>query len=565
MPLSKATLGNALVKTKAIAIKDFERVSKLAQQTEQLLPAMLVSEGILSAEVLRTTMAEFFKVPAIDLLALQIPEDLALLIPPLVAEKLEILPFRKDKSGIHVAMSDPEDTEALKALTKKTGEKIVRYWASPSDIASALQRKKTGKAEAFEEQLTHSLKELEAGAVAHVGTGEEPPIVRIVEALLQHAMKNSASDIHVEPRDQNVDIRFRIDGVLHDITTLPKNIHELIVTRIKILSKLRTDEHLAAQDGKLKFTVLGNRVDVRVSIVPIVYGEKIVMRLLAQQGRGFSLEKLPFSKRDADIIKRNTQKPWGMILATGPTGSGKTTTLYAILKVLNTRQVNISTIEDPVEYDIAGINQIQVNPRTNLTFAHGLRSILRQDPNIIMVGEIRDEETAEIAVNASLTGHLVLSTLHTNDAATTLPRLLDMGIEPFLIASTINIAIGQRLVRALCPKCKKPQTLVTLQLPKEILHVLSASARQTLGRSIKIFTAGGCAVCHQTGYESRIGIYEVLEMDEALRKLVMARATADDIRTQSRASGMTTLVEDGMRKVIAGLTSVEEILRVTKE
>jgi type II secretory ATPase GspE/PulE/Tfp pilus assembly ATPase PilB-like protein len=289
------------------------------------------------------------------------------------------------------------------------------------------------------------------------------------------------------------------------------------------------------------------------------------MRLLAQQGSGFSLDKLPFSERDADIIKRNTEKPWGMILATGPTGSGKTTTLYAILKVLNTRTVNISTIEDPVEYDIAGINQIQVNPRTNLTFAHGLRSILRQDPNIIMVGEIRDEETAGIAVNASLTGHLVLSTLHTNDAATTLPRLLDMGIEPFLIASTINIAIGQRLVRALCPKCKKLQTLVTEQLPKEILHVLSVKARQTLGRSMKIFTAGGCTACHQTGYKSRIGIYEVLEMDEALRKLVMVRATADDIRTQSRASGMTTLVEDGMRKVIAGLTSVEEILRVTKE
>ncbi len=565
MPLSESALRDALVKTKAIPRKDFDRVSKHAREIDQPLSSALLSEGVVTPEALRARMAEYFKVPAIDLSTLQIAEDLRTLVPLLVARRQEILPFRKDRSGIHVAMSDPLDEEAARALGKKTGETIHRYWAAPSEIVGTLVGKEGHTTETFQEQLAHSLKELEAGVVAHAATGEEAPIVRIVEALLHHAMKNSASDVHIEPRDQNVDIRFRIDGVLHDLTTLPKAIHELVVTRIKILGKLRTDEHLAAQDGKLTFLFEGSRVDVRVSIVPIVYGEKVVMRLLAQQGRGFSLERLPFSERDAAIIKRNIQKPWGMILATGPTGSGKTTTLYAILKVLNTRSVNISTIEDPVEYDIAGINQIQVNPRTNLTFAHGLRSILRQDPNIIMVGEIRDEETAQIAVNASLTGHLVLSTLHTNDAATTLPRLLDMGVEPFLIASTVNIAIGQRLVRALCPKCKKAQTIVTEHLPEEILHVLSPKARQTLGRSIKVFQAGGCTLCHQTGYESRIGVYEVLEMDETLRKLVMARATSDDIRTQSRASGMTTLVEDGMRKVIAGLTSVEEILRVTKE
>jgi type IV pilus assembly protein PilB len=387
-------------------------------------------------------------------------------------------------------------------------------------------------------------------------------IITFVNELIERAYTMRASDIHADPEDKELRIRLRIDGVLQDICTLPSNIHLEVISRIKILAGLRTDEHQAAQDGRFRATAKdGQAIDIRVSIVPTYYGENAVMRLLADQAEDGDLEKLGFSKLAREKILNAISKPYGMILATGPTGSGKTTTLYTLLKHLNVPDVSIITIEDPIEYAVSGINQIQVNARTGLTFANGLRSILRQDPNIIMVGEIRDSETAGIAVNTALTGHLVLSTLHTNDAATTLPRLLDMKIEPFLIASTVNIAIGQRLVRRICDKCKVGRPLTESEV-KSLSGVLPEGLAK-IGQ--EVFSGEGCEACGNMGYKGRIGIHEVLTIDNSIREAILRKASASEIRSIAVAGGTTTILEDGFSKAVAGVTTIEEVLRMLHE
>ena len=398
--------------------------------------------------------------------------------------------------------------------------------------------------------------------------GKEVSIIRLIDALVERAFKAGASDIHIDPEEKQVRVRFRIDGVLHDTFAFPKELHSEIITRIKVLSGLRTDEHQAAQDGRFKIRMKegeGDFLDVRVSVAPTYYGENSVMRILAKQAEAFTLETMGFSEKDRAKIERAIRTPYGMILCTGPTGSGKTTTLYTVIKILNTPAVSIITIEDPIEYSISGIEQMQVNARAGLTFASGLRSILRQDPNVIMVGEIRDEETAAIAVNAALTGHLMLSTLHTNDAPTTLPRLVDMKVEPFLIASTINVAIGQRLVRKICPDCKIKKKLEDEDL-KSLSGALPAGFLEKLGKKELIFYAGqGCAKCASSGYKGRIGIYEVLEMDDELRQAIVKRADNSEIKKIAIKNGMTTMLEDGFLKALSGVTTIEEILRVIHE
>lgn len=391
-------------------------------------------------------------------------------------------------------------------------------------------------------------------------SADEISIIRLVDALIGHAFKSRTSDIHIDPQEDNVRVRLRIDGVLHDAFILPKNIQQEIISRIKVVSGLRTDEHQAAQDGRFKIPVEDvGYVDIRVSIAPTYYGENAVMRILSERTQ-LALDQLGFSERDLKIIKKEIKKPYGMILATGPTGSGKTTTLYSIIKELNTDEVSIITIEDPIEYSISGIDQIQVQPQAGLTFASGLRSILRQDPNIIMVGEIRDEETAGIAVNAALTGHLLLSTIHTNDSATTLPRLLDMKIEPFLIASTANIAIGQRLVRKLCQNCRFKKNVSEA----EFENLKEAVRPEILGNHREFYAGKGCSIC-EDGYEGRIGIYEVLEVTETIRQLIMKRADSAVIREEAVKEGMTTMFEDGFRKALDGITTIDEIIRIIHE
>jgi type IV pilus assembly protein PilB len=397
---------------------------------------------------------------------------------------------------------------------------------------------------------------------AELARGSQVSIIKLVDAIIEDAHQSRASDIHIDPQGEQVRVRFRVDGILQDEHSLPKTIHSEVVSRVKILAGLRTDEHQAAQDGRFRIFIDETvPIDVRVSVTPTYYGENAVLRLLSDKAEQFTLETLGFSKKDREKILRAIARPYGMILATGPTGSGKTTSLYTLVKILNTKEVSIITIEDPIEYSVEGIDQIQVNPRSGLTFADGLRSILRQDPNIIMVGEIRDKETAGIAVNTALTGHLLLSTLHTNDAATTLPRLLDMKIEPYLIASTVNIAIGQRLVRKICEKCKVAKKISDTEqkslsdgMPAKLIH-----------KGQMFYHGKGCEDCNHTGYRGRIGIYEVMVMDGAVREAILRKAQASEIFDIAVKQGMTPMIEDGFEKAEAGLTTIEEVLRMLHE
>jgi len=395
---------------------------------------------------------------------------------------------------------------------------------------------------------------------------EEISIVNLLQDLILYSYYLRASDLHFEPFDRYIRVRARIDGVMHTIFTLPKEIQDEIITRIKILSNLRIDEHLIPQDGRFKYKVSDEEkeFDIRVSIMPTYYGENCVMRLLVEPEKVFTLENLGFSMRDLEIVKRAILKPYGMILVTGPTGSGKTTTLYTILKLLNSENVTIITLEDPIEYSLEGINQIQVNPQAGLTFDNGLRSILRQDPDIIMVGEIRDKETAAISINAALTGHLLLSTLHTNDSATVFPRLLEMGIEPFLIASTINVVLAQRLVRTICEECKEKRILTDIEI-KGLEQFVPPEIFKQLVQKRQVYYGKGCSICNQTGYLGRIGIFEVLNVSQAIRQAIIERKHSSEIKEIAQKEGMTTIIEDGFSKVLRGITTIEEVLRVIHE
>lgn len=402
-------------------------------------------------------------------------------------------------------------------------------------------------------------------ASAQAKGGRETIIVDLLDRLMLFAHSAGASDIHVEPlSDEEALVRLRVDGLLHDEFPVTKSIHNRVIARLKVMTDMRSDEHRAPQDGRFSFVAGEEKVDVRTSLIPVAHGEKAVMRLLSSTSHSLTLEQLGFSEQDLTRMQAHIQKPWGMILATGPTGSGKTTTIYAVLEQLNQRDVNITTIEDPIEFKIRGINQSQVDRAAKFTFADGLRSLLRQDPDIIMVGEIRDTETAKIAVNAALTGHKMLSTVHTNDAATTIPRLIDMGVEPFLVASTFNVAIAQRLMRRVCEKCKQPTTLskkdATKFLSPEALSALFGSKA-----SASIMQAKGCATCNSTGYKGRVGIYEVLTSSPDIEKLIISRANNTDIRTQAIKEGMTTMESSGIEKVKNGTSTMEEFMRVLHE
>ena len=387
-------------------------------------------------------------------------------------------------------------------------------------------------------------------------------IISLVHDLIIYAHDSRCSDIHMDPTENFLRVRVRVDGDLRQVFSLPKKIHSEVISRIKILSGLRTDEHQAAQDGRFRLNLEGqNPLDVRVSIAPTYYGENAVLRLLAERSENFTLESLGFSKKNQEKILQAIKKPYGMILATGPTGSGKTTTLYTMLKMLNTPEVSIITIEDPIEYAVEGIEQIQVNPRTGLTFAQGLRSILRQDPNVIMVGEIRDHETAGIAVNVALTGHLLLSTLHTNDPATTLPRLLDMKIESYLVASTVNVVIGQRLVRKICEHCKISEKITAAQ----IKNLDGFFIRLGLEDPKILYRGKGCELCNFSGFLGRVPLHEVLTVNEKIKEAILRKAASTEINAIAKQGGMVSMVDDGLEKVLAGITTIEEVLRVSYE
>lgn len=561
MKITKEKFKDILVSPGFITEEQFNDALKKAEDKSQPLEEVLIEKELITDEQLGKLIATETGYKFVNLRETAILEEVLKIVPEIVAKTQKVIVFDKIKEGLKVAMADPGNFKMIDWLERKTGEKIIPYYATKRDIKVSLVHYRKELKKKFKEIIQAQIELAEKGKVK----AEDVPIIKIVDTLVEYAYQNRASDIHIEPLEAEVQVRFRIDGILHNVLTLAKDIHDLIVTRVKVLSKLRTDEHFSAQDGKFEVEFEGERFDIRVSIIPVTEGENIVMRLLSERARRFTLETLGLSDTDLKKLKTAIKKSYGMILATGPTGCGKTTTLYAILKLLNKPEVNICTIEDPVEYDIEGVSQIQVNPKTNLTFTKGLRSIVRQDPDIIMVGEIRDEETADIAINSAMTGHLVLSTMHANTASTNLIRLIDMGIEPFLVASSLNIVIAQRLVRKICMQCRESYELTKKELEKLRLSKSVIKKFFKDKTKIRVYRGKGCRACVNTGYSGRIGIFEVLEMEEDIQGLVMEKANSLLIEKEAIRNGMTTMLDDGINKVLAGLTTIEEIVRVVRE
>jgi type IV pilus assembly protein PilB len=550
-------LTDFLLQANFLTAEQIKNAQEEAKTLNRTFEEILVEKELLKDEELGQIIGDIQGWNYVNLRKEEINEQLLKQVPEEFARGQQLIVLSQNDKGIKVAMNNPDDSPTFHLLQKKLRAPILPYFATRGDLLASFKFYRQEIKNKFDELIQAYAKE------SVLSSGQDSAIIKITDSLLSYGYEKKASDIHIEPQAEYTSVRFRIDGVMHEIVTLPKKVHDLVIMRMKIMAKLRTDEHQTPQDGKIAFRFQNEPVDIRVSIVPTTKGENAVLRLLAEKTQHFVLEELGLSGKNYTILKNNIQKPWGMILATGPTGSGKTTSLYAILKILNTRDVHIATIEDPVEFNNEGITQIQVNPQAKLTFASGLRSLLRQDPNIVMVGEIRDEETAEIAVNAAMTGHLVLSTLHTNDAPTTLPRLLDMGIEPFLVASTVNVAVAQRLVRKICSRCiqshETSKDELQGKLPASVIEQLMQGKEK-----IFLYKGKGCPVCHNTGYAGRLGVFEILEMNDDIRALIMQNASADAIRAKAIEKGMTTMFDDAMDKVRNGLTTVEEMLRVIK-
>ncbi len=582
MKVAESELKNFILDSGLVPRKAVEDAEDTAKEKKQSIGDVLVSEGALTEDALRRIKAYVLGIPFVNLKDRKIDLEVLTLIPEPIARTHSIVAFRKDADALEVAMLDTDDLPAIDSVGKKTGLRILPRLTDDDSLKHVLLQYQKSLKEEFGDLIA-----TEAGKLSLVNeakdsmTGEDLkkmaedlPIVRIVDTLLRHAIIQGASDIHIEQMEQETLVRYRIDGILHDAMTLPKNAGPGIIARIKVLSNLKLDEKRLPQDGRFKMETESDKVSFRVSLLPTFYGEKVVMRLLRETGEGFSLEGLGFHGLPLERIHEAVKATTGIVLASGPTGSGKTTTLYTILDILNTPDVNISTVEDPIEYQMKRVNQTQVNSAIGLTFAQGLRALLRQDPNIIMVGEIRDSETASIAINAALTGHLVLSTIHTNSAAGAIPRLIDMGVEPFLLVSTLRLVVGQRLTRRLC-EAKDPYTLDETEREKiaKKMHFEAAYNALVEEKLVKekskledltFYHPKPSSEC-EDGYKSRMGIHEVLTVSPAIKELILHSGTPDAIEEQARKEGMLTMLEDGIYKAARGITSLEEVLRAISE
>jgi type IV pilus assembly protein PilB len=584
-----------------------EQLASLREQEEtekKPLQDLAIKNNVLSEKDLTKLYADEIEVPFVELNAKDLKKEMLTELPERIARQYSAVVFEVAEDGTkHVAMADPDDIQAINFLRKQLGTGMKVYITPNTNLQAALDQYRGGTSIGTEltKVISSDADEVpEDEEVNEEDVAEDSPIAQTVNLIIEYGIKSGASDIHIEPREEFVVVRYRIDGLLREANKLPRKVLGALVSRIKILSNLKIDEHRAPQDGRFKIEAGGKVYALRVSTLPISDGEKVVMRILDESSKPASFEELGFWGSAMDTLKLAITQPHGMVLVTGPTGSGKSTTLFSVLNMLNSPTVNISTVEDPVEYRIAGVNQTQVNPQAGMTFVSGLRALLRQDPNIIMVGEIRDGETADLGVQAALTGHLVFSTLHTNNAATCLPRLLDMGIEPFLIASTVRVVIGQRLVRRLCVDCReevKPDEALLKQLEKTFdleanggikrIHELEQAAfeggigKSNAGKSkvstgelstttstiTKLYKAheDGCESCNHSGYKGRIGIYEVLNNSEAVQKMIVTNATSETIQEEAIKEGMITMQLDGLIKALRGQTTIEEILRVTAQ
>lgn len=579
------------------------KVLKEQEATEKKpLQDLAIANNIITEKDLTKLYAEEIDIPFVELNAKEIRREILRLIPERIAKQYRVVLFGVGEDGSKLlAMEDPDDIQAINFLQKQLGDELKVYVATTSNIRAALDQYRGNIGTELTKVMTpENQEEEDEEDIDEEDLAEDSPIAQTVNLLIEYAVKSGASDIHIEPRENHVLVRYRVDGILREANKLPKKVMGSLVSRIKILSNLKIDERRAPQDGRFKVQINGGLYALRVSTLPIVDGEKVVMRILNEGTQAATLEELGYWGLALESINKAIVQPHGMVLVTGPTGSGKSTSLFSILSLLNKPSVNISTVEDPVEYRVVGTNQVQVNPKAGMTFVNGLRALLRQDPNIIMVGEIRDGETAGLAVQAALTGHLVFSTLHTNNAATCLPRLLDMNIEPFLIASTVRAVVGQRLVRRLCVDCREsitPDTPTLKQIAeifgtdntailKHIHHLEELALQDGIGKSdvgkshastealstsdskiTRIWRAkdGGCETCGHTGYKGRMGIYEVLSNSVDVQKLIVGNATSEVIQGQAIKEGMVTMQLDGFIKALRGQTTIEEILRVTSE
>lgn len=558
------------------------------------LQSLIISNNIVSDKELTELYAAYADLPFIEINAKEVEKEVLDLLPERMARQYSAVVFKLDNTTKYLAMDDPDDVQGLDFIKKQIGSDYKLFIATKENILQVLENYRDGVAQELDEVIAiQEENSSEKDIVSEEEIAEDSPVAQTVNLILEYAIRANASDIHIEPRDDYLQVRCRIDGVLKEANRLPKNVMNALISRIKILSNLKIDERRVPQDGRFKVTVAGKKYALRVSTLPISEGEKVVMRILDENNHALTLEQLGYWGFSLESINNALIQPHGMILVTGPTGSGKSTSLFSALTILNKPDVNISTVEDPVEYKIVGANQTQVNPVAGMTFVAGLRALLRQDPNIIMVGEIRDGETANLGVQAALTGHLVFSTLHTNNAATCLPRLLDMGIEPFLIASTVRVVVGQRLVRRLCATCKEsyvPEKVEIDSIAKMFgldhdehmkkMHVLEQqAAKEGIGSDIgselsstettltRLYRpkVGGCDECGHAGFKGRMGIYETLANSNNIQKLIVANATSNDIQTQAVKDGMMTMQVDGFIKALRGQTSIEEILRATRE
>lgn len=582
MHVSEGELKEFIIDSGLVAKKDIDDAAIEAEKRGQSLGDILVSRGSLTEDALRRIQAYVLGIPFISLKEHKIPADVLSLIPEPIARTHNIIAFKKEGGSLEVAMLDVEDLASIEAVGKKTGLKILSRLTDTESIKNALLQYQKSLKDDFGDIIATEAQKISVVAEGNKDLSgadlkkmaEDLPIVRIVDTLLKHAIVQGASDIHIEPMEEQVLVRYRIDGILHDAMTLPRAAAAGIIARIKVLSNLKLDEKRLPQDGRFKMETEAERVSFRVSILPTFFGEKIVMRLLRETGEGFTFEALGLHGENSERIHHALKQTTGIILVSGPTGSGKTTTLYTMLDILNQPDVNISTVEDPIEYQMKRINQTQVNPQIGFTFASGLRSLVRQDPDIIMVGEIRDNETASLAINAALTGHLVLSTIHTNSAAGAIPRLIDMGVEPFLLVSTLRVIIGQRLVRKFCTE-KEAYTLTAATRDKvasaDEFNVAFGTLKEeklikegTTLDDIQFYRPMPSAECAD-GYKSRIGIHEVLSVSPAIREIILRSSTSDAIEAQARKEGMLTMFEDGLYKAARGITSLEEVLRAVSE
>ena len=548
-------LGDLLIEVGFITQEQLDKALNVQQKMGKRLGKVLIELGYISEQSMIEVLEFQLGIPHVDLSIMGIDPEIAALIPESVAKRYQVIPIRREQDKVVLAMADPTNILAVDDVQLATGLMVEVVIATESEIERAINRS-YGVRESVQKAI-NQLQTSDPFLLPDDLTVKESdaPIISIVNSLLQQAAKDGASDIHIEPQEKELRIRFRVDGVLREMMTFPKRIHGALTSRLKIMSEMDISERRIPQDGRIKLRFAGRDIDIRVSTLPTIYGEKIVGRLLDQGGAMLDIDKLGFSALNMQRFIEISQKSYGIVLVTGPTGSGKTTTLYSALSRCSTAEKNIVTVEDPVEYRLPGINQVNINTKAGLDFANTLRALLRQDPNIIMVGEIRDAETAEIAIRAALTGHLVLSTLHTNDAASTVTRLVDMGIEAYLVASSVLGVLSQRLVRRICPQCKTAY-VVEPNTPEYIF----ASVNQ--GQTLQFYRGTGCPACNHTGYRGRIGIHEVLPVTPGIRALIMQGVSADLIVEAAKEEGMLTMMQDGVQKALEGTTTLSEVMRV---